>query len=173
MRKSSSPEMSYASWNSIVSILSSSKSLLDPLSENSVVGWLFLDDTLNNLVQPLVSGGAWSFADDLDEVVNHVLEGWSSSWEVFSVPSNTGTLGVLFVPSSHVVPGKGVSDWFLRGWLWLSLWSIVWVNWLSWSGWSPWWSWSRFEWSLVWFLLFRWSLWLWWSWLWFWASGLV
>lgn len=143
LRKSSLPEMSDTSWDLIGSVLSSSESSLDPLSENSVVSWLLLDDTLNNLVQPLVSGSTWSSADDLDEVVYHVLEGWSSTWEVLSVPSNTGSLGVRSVPSSHVVPGESVSDWFLTGWLWSHLWSVIWVNWLLWLSWWKWLDWPQ------------------------------
>jgi len=56
--KSSSPEVSDASWNSVVSgsSLVSSDGGLHPVSELSVVGWFSSEDALDDLVEPLVSG---------------------------------------------------------------------------------------------------------------------
>lgn len=164
--------MSNASWKVEVSGLSSSNDRLNPDSKESVVSWFSLDNALDDLVEPLVSGLAWFSADHLDEVVNHVLECWSSSWEVSSIPSDVSSLSVVSIPVSHVIPSEGVSDLSSDGYWWLWFWSEIWINWLGWLGWllDNWWFW---EWSLL-----RWNswwanCWLWWLFLWFWASSLV
>ena len=57
---SSSPQVSDASWDSGVSVLSSFDGLLHPVSEKSVVDWISSEDALDNLPKPLVSGVRWS-----------------------------------------------------------------------------------------------------------------
>lgn len=162
--KSTLPEMSDTSWDLVVSILSSSDGLLDPDSEDSVVCWLSLDDALNNLVQPLVSGGAWSSTDNLDEVVNHVLEGWFGSWEVLSCPSDSSSLGVLCEPSLHIVEGEGVSDCLLTVWCRFWFWSEIWVDWFLFRA-RFWWRWHWSEWSR-WYYDWFWCRFWFWCWLW-------
>lgn len=114
---SSFPQVSDASWDSGFSVSSSFDGLLHPVSEESVVNWISLDDASDDLSEPLVSGVGWSSGDDSDEVVNHVWEGWSSSVESSSSPSDSGSLGFLSVESHHVAPGESVSQ---SGW---SAWS--------------------------------------------------
>lgn len=172
MAESSSPESFDASWNSDSLVLSSSDSLLYPVSQDSVVVWVFSDNALDDLIQPLVSGLAWSSSDDLDEVVHKVLESWSSSSEPLASPSDTRSLADVLVPGLHVFPGEGVSDWLIRVIIWL-LWilSETWINWFDWlldwlwSSWS-WWSDRLVDW--LWWSHWLWSgLWLrsWWKWL--------
>lgn len=91
MSKSSLPEVSNTCWNESLSVSSSSDGLLHPVSEDSVVNWFSSNKALNNLVEPLVSSVAWSSGNNLAEVVNHVWEGWSSSSESSSSPSNVSS----------------------------------------------------------------------------------
>ena len=56
---SSSPQVSNASWDLVVLVLSSSDGLLHPVSEKSVVDWISSEDALDDLVEPLVSGVGW------------------------------------------------------------------------------------------------------------------
>lgn len=173
LSKSSLPEVSDASWNlDVLSVGSDCR--LNPVSENSVVGWFLSDNALDNLVKPLVSGLAWSSSDDLDEVVGEVFHGWSGSNESLSSPSDTGSLADVLVPGNHLLVGEGVSDWFLSGWLtWLDdFLSESWLNWLCWSLWLSWsgwfwdWDWSVWLlWDWCWLLDWHWS-WSWWEWLW-------
>ena len=145
---------------------------MHPVSENSVVGWFSSDDALDNSVQPLVSGLAWLSGDDLDEVVNHVGELWSGSWEPSSVPSDSGSSGLSLVESDHIDPGESVSQsgdgWSSGAWY---VWREFGWDWLGWLSLWSWWDWYWLEWTL-WLRSWSWCwLWLWWCWLWLWNSG--
>lgn len=173
LAKSSLPEVLDASWNFVVLVSSSSDGSLNPGSEDLVVNWFSSDDALNDLVEPLVSGGTWSSSNDLDEIVDHGVEWSLGSLEESSVPSDSGSNGVLLVPDEHVSVGEGVSNWLL--WLgslgfiwglevetwWRWLWCLLWSLW-SWH-WGAWlWLWNWWDWL---------NNWLGWSWGWLWHSS--